>query len=62
MKDYIKCKLSDGGSPRHMNTFSNLFIVTVQYIVDYPRTPCYLPKYLYLVAMWGSYSLLEGFG
>ncbi len=28
---YIKCKLSDGGSPRHLNTFSNLFIVAVHY-------------------------------
>ena len=26
MEDY-KCELIDGGSPRHLNIFSNLFIV-----------------------------------
>ena len=32
MEDYIKCELIDGGSLRHSNTFSNLFIVAVHYI------------------------------
>ena len=27
MENYIKCELTGGGSPRHLNTFSNLFIV-----------------------------------
>ena len=27
MEDYNKCKLSGGGSPRHLNTFSNLFLL-----------------------------------
>ena len=27
MEDYIKCELIGGGSPRHINTFSNLLIV-----------------------------------
>ena len=31
MGDYIKCELSVGGSPRYLNTFSNLFIVSVHY-------------------------------
>ena len=31
MEDYIKCELVGGGSPRHLNTFSNLFIVAVHY-------------------------------
>ena len=31
MKDYIKCELIGGGSPRHLNTFSDLFIVVVHY-------------------------------
>ena len=31
MDDYIKCELIGGGSPRHLNTFSNLFIVAVHY-------------------------------
>ena len=31
MEDCIKCELIGGGSPRHSNTFSNLFIVAVHY-------------------------------
>ena len=31
MEDYITCELIGGGSPRHLNTFSNLFIVSVHY-------------------------------
>ena len=31
VEDYIKCELIGGGSPRHLNTFSNLFIVAVHY-------------------------------
>ena len=31
MEDYIKCELIGGGSPRHLNTFSNLLIVAVHY-------------------------------
>ena len=27
----IKCELIGGGLPRHLNTFSNLFIVAVHY-------------------------------
>ena len=38
MKDYIKRELIDGGSPRYLNTFSNLYIVgctlhTYQYML-----------------------------
>ena len=29
MEDYIKCGLIGGGSPRYLNTFSNLLIVAV---------------------------------
>ena len=29
MEDYIKCELIGGGSLRHLNTFSNLYIVAV---------------------------------
>ena len=29
VEDYIKCELIGGGYPRHLNTFSNLFIVAV---------------------------------
>ena len=29
--DYIKCELIGGGSLRHLNTFSNLFIVAEHY-------------------------------
>ena len=29
MADYIKCELIGGGSPRHLETCSNLFIATV---------------------------------
>ena len=32
----IKCELIGGGSPRHLNTFSNLFITAVHY------TTCYI--------------------
>ena len=28
MEDYIKCELRGEGSPRHLDTFSNLFIVS----------------------------------
>ena len=31
MKDYIMCELIDGGSPRHLNSFSNLSIIAVHY-------------------------------
>ena len=31
MEDYIKCELIGGVSPRHLNTFSNLCIVSVHY-------------------------------
>ena len=31
VEDYIKCELSGGGSPRHLNSFSNLSIVAVHY-------------------------------
>ena len=31
MEDYIKCELICGGSPRHINTLSNLYIVAVHY-------------------------------
>ena len=31
MEDYIKYELIGGGSPGHLNTFSNLFIVAVHY-------------------------------
>ena len=31
MKDYNKCEKIGGGSPRYLNTFSNLFIVAVYY-------------------------------
>ena len=31
MEDYIKCELIGGGSPRHLNTFSNSYIVAVHY-------------------------------
>ena len=31
MEDYIKCELIGRGSPRHLNTFSNLYIVAVHY-------------------------------
>ena len=31
MEDYIKCELIGGGFPRHLNTFSNSFIVAVLY-------------------------------
>ena len=31
MEDYIKCELIGGGSRRHLNTFSSLFIVAVHY-------------------------------
>ena len=30
MVDYIKCELIGGGSSRHLNTFSNLLIVSVR--------------------------------
>ncbi len=29
MEDYIKCEQISGGSPRHLNNFSNLSIVAV---------------------------------
>ena len=29
--EYIKCELIGGGSPRYLNTFSNLYIVAVHY-------------------------------
>ena len=35
MEDHIKCELMGGGSPRHLNTFSNLFIVAVHYTHQY---------------------------
>ena len=31
MEDYSKCELIGGGSPRHLNTFSNLFIIAIHY-------------------------------
>ena len=31
MEDYIKCELIGGGSPRDIETFSNMFIVAVRY-------------------------------
>ena len=31
MEDYIKCEPIGGGSPRHINTISNLYIVAVHY-------------------------------
>ena len=51
MEDYIKCELIGRVSPRYLNTFSNLYIVTVYYthIIhamyycycwQYPHTPC----------------------
>ena len=44
MEDYIKCELSDGGSPRHLNTFSNLFIVAGHYTLTSSRYYCRLPN------------------
>ena len=35
MEDYIKCELVGGVSLRHLNTFSNLFIVAVYYTYQY---------------------------
>ena len=29
--DNIKCELIGGGSPKHLNTFSNLIVVAVHY-------------------------------
>ena len=37
MEVYIKHELSGGGSPRHLNTFYNLFIVVVYYTHQYIR-------------------------
>ena len=34
MEDYIKCERIAGGPPRHLNTFSNLF-VAVHYTWHY---------------------------
>ena len=31
VEDYIKCKLIGGGSPRHLNSIANLFIVAEHY-------------------------------
>ena len=31
MENYIKWELIGGGSPRHLNTLSNVFIVAVHY-------------------------------
>ena len=31
MEDYIKCELIGGGSPRHLNPASNLFIVAAHH-------------------------------
>ena len=38
-EDYIKCELIGGGSPRHLNTISNLYIVAVHF--TYNNT-CYV--------------------
>ena len=40
MEDYIKCDLIGRGSPRHLKTFSNLFIVVVHYTHVYQHMLC----------------------
>ena len=40
MEDYIKCEQIGGGSPTHLNTFSNLFIVVVDYTHVYQHVLC----------------------
>ena len=37
MEDYITCELIGGESPRHLNTFSNLFVVATH---SHQYMPC----------------------
>ena len=46
MEDNIKYELIGGGSPRHLNTFSNLYIVTVHYTYQYML--CIVDDHVYI--------------
>ena len=60
MEDYLKCELMGGGSPRHLNTFSNMFIIDVHYTHG---NTCYVVLLLLTVHVYTSsyYLLLHHF-
>ena len=53
MEDYTKCELIGGGFPRHLNTFSNLFVVAVHYT---HINTCYV---LFLLLTAPMYTMLS---
>ena len=53
MEDYIKCELIDGGSPRYLDTISNLLIVAIHHT---HINTCYVLLLLLTVSMCTTLS------